>query len=421
MSELTTLRGRTSKVWSLGGDSFRLTTGPYCHAISEGMAEVDCTAYAEARRDSVTDKLYSYRNDPRKTDVTVLLGQTPGEVILTSKLTGKTLLLTPLDTALKAPEMVIDGRKLLNEGIWPGVDTTLVITDYGFKTAYLIKDGSGQRIIRYAVSGDTTDFKIGQASYMIGGKTFVVPTALSKGVLSMDFRNVPIGTIVDPTVGPVTSATSDAEIRHHPTSGTWAACVAAAAANEYVLASGDVLSLYNDWNAGQPYISRLFFPFDTTTLPANATVTSATAGFDSGAATTGPGTALARALLCYGTFDIPLALADYSKVGSAVSTTEWVPSAPSQTQDFAFTAAGMLTISKAGTTKLSIRQKADIDVAQPAGYAAISLLSANYAIAAQRPRLTVDYTLAAPSAPGGSGSNHYPFSGLNRGNQFRFR
>ncbi len=146
------------------------------------------------------------------------------------------------------------------------------------------------------------------------------------------------------------------------------------------------------------YRSTLFF--DTSALPDDATITSATIKLygQSDQSTTDFNITIQNGQPTYP--HDPLVVADYDKSnysssGGTLSTSGWTTSGYN---NLSLDATGMTWISLTGATKLCLRSSRDIAGTTPTGLERIGFYSAQYYISAKRPYIEINYTTADPVA-----------------------
>lgn len=411
MNEIVEKRTKTSKTFDLGGGRYRLETGRHSHTLKNGLwlptntgiveeagtdADVGLNYIAKSRSEAMDYDIKFGKNDP----VWMKVKHIPS---------GKKVTFKPKNNNNK-PDHAIVGNKITVSQAWDGIDMEILVTDKGTKTNYIITSAVGQRVVEFTVNGDVADFAVGRPFYLTAeGLAVYVPTAFSSGVLSYDFRVVPIGTKIDPSVTVRPEATFDNWFEFNGLKGslTWAQTVATTTGDLGSTANGGIgveyLSIGNGDDGSYWYLRRAAVYFDTSAITADNTVTSASLRtVQYGAASGGN-----ELQVFLGTFDIPLVGDDINNFSDAVSS-KWEPTL---TDD---TAISTSAVDVTGTTKLMLRNKADIDASFSSALTYL-IHSSSTATADYRPALTVGYEAAgSPVVPSfGRSGNAYPFGRRN--------
>lgn len=203
MEEIIGKRTRRSKTFDLGGGKFRLETGRYRHTQKNGLwLPIDNTIESKNGVDSDTGLQFVARSRQEMHDYSVRFGKNnPAWMKIKHLDSGKKIVFKPKNCN-NNPDHQVVGNKITVSQVWPGIDMELFVVDNGTKTNYVITSAAGQRVVEFNVSGDIADFAVGKPFYRVApGTPFVfINTAFSSGVLSYDFTNVPVGTVVDPSV-----------------------------------------------------------------------------------------------------------------------------------------------------------------------------------------------------------------------------
>jgi len=153
-------------------------------------------------------------------------------------------------------------------------------------------------------------------------------------------------------------------------------------------------------STGKFDIIRYFATFDTSSIPDDATITSATVGLRGWAK---GGTADGRAYNIYGsTAEDTLTTADYDQAGTtaycdtSISHTSFSTSAYST---FALNATGLAAISKTGSTKISFREVTfDVENTEPLTDAYIYIYPTDHADTSADPYIEITYTSGSGGA-----------------------
>lgn len=214
MEEIIEKRTRRSKTFDLGNGKFRLETGRYRHTQKNGLwLPIDNTIESENGVDSDTGLQFVARSRQEMHDYSVRFGKNnPAWVKIKHLDSGKKLVFKPKNGNAN-PDHVVTDNKISVSQVWPGVDMEIFVTDTGIKSNYLITSSAGQRVIELNTSGDLADFRVAKPWYRAADSPVpvTVPTAFASGVLSYDFRNVPVGSVVDPLVSLQPDATAGIE------------------------------------------------------------------------------------------------------------------------------------------------------------------------------------------------------------------
>lgn len=202
MEEIIEKRGRRSKTFNLGGKRRRVEIGSHSHTRKGGIwLPTDTAVEPETGLDAEVGMNFIARSRFENLDYDIRFGKNdPVWMKIKHTDSGKTVVFNPRGNNAR-PDHVIQGNKILVSNAWDGIDMEIFVTDLGVKTNYIITSMAGQRVVEFAVRGDIRDFSVGAPFYRKAEGGFVFPPkAFSAGVLSYDFRNVPIGTVIDPSV-----------------------------------------------------------------------------------------------------------------------------------------------------------------------------------------------------------------------------
>jgi hypothetical protein len=175
-----------------------------------------------------------------------------------------------------------------------------------------------------------------------------------------------------------------------------------AAASSYAPAPSNA-TIYIEAYTGYT-IARSILLFDTNTVPADATVDSATLELYKNATAVSNGDTSACCLVASTpASNTDIVAGDFDQLGTTRLGTDVLYSAIGTGAYFTLNlnAAGLAAITKAGITKLGIRDKRDLDNSAPTGVNSIAMDSAD---GTNKPRLTINYT---PASGGGGGGGSY--------------
>lgn len=233
MNEIVEKRTRRSKTFELGGGKYRFEIGNHSHANKAGLwLPTDPAVESEAGTDSAVSMNYIARSRFEFLDYDIRFGKNdPVWMKIKHLPSGKTVVFKPRNNNNR-PDHVIQGNKIMVSQAWDGIDMEIFVTDFGVKTNYIITSAAGQRVVEFNVQGDISDFKSGPPWYFVAGDPVPrnIPRALTSGVMSYDFRGVPIGVKIDPSfsaqtddsVTKDTSFTADSPLLNSHANGyTW--------------------------------------------------------------------------------------------------------------------------------------------------------------------------------------------------------
>lgn len=211
MNEIVEKRTRRSKTFDLGGGKYRLETGNHSHANKSGLwLPADISVESEAGTDSDVSMNYIARSRFEFLDYDIRFGKNdPVWMKIKHLPSGKTVVFKPQNNNNR-PDHTIQGNKILVSQAWDGIDMEIFVTDFGVKTNYIITSAAGQRVVEFKVSGDVGNFKSSPPWYVVAGDPVPksVPRTISSGIMSYDFRSVPIGVKIDPSFSVQTDDTS---------------------------------------------------------------------------------------------------------------------------------------------------------------------------------------------------------------------
>lgn len=260
MQEVVEKRSRTGKVFDLGSGKFRAEIGNHSHVLKNGLWIPAQTAIdSENGTDSDTGLQYIAKSMSAFLDYDIKFGKNdPVWMKIKHVPTGKKITFKPKKNTNR-PNHVVAGNKLTVFQAWDGIDMEIYVTDQGTKTNYIITSAAGQRVVEFDVAGDVSSAQISPAWYkQVGGLPYVeVPKSFTAGVLSYDFRSVPVGTVVDPTVT-LQPSTADAATPSSAPTFTY---------NAGIIWFGNP--------TGSASQTRAFIKFDLSSISAGATVNDA--------------------------------------------------------------------------------------------------------------------------------------------------
>lgn len=214
MNEIIEKRGRKSKTFDLGGGKYRFECGKHSHTKKSGLwLPTDTTVESENGVDTEVGRQYKARSRFESLDYDIRFGKNdPVWMKLKHIPSGKVVVLDPKGNKVN-PDHTVSGNKIFVSQPWDGIDMEIFVTDNGVKTNYIITSAAGQRVIEFKVTGDVASFKSHAPWYVLPGNPVpvTVPRAFASGVMSYDFRGVPIGTKIDPAFSaqPNDSVTKD--------------------------------------------------------------------------------------------------------------------------------------------------------------------------------------------------------------------
>jgi hypothetical protein len=193
-------------------------------------------------------------------------------------------------------------------------------------------------------------------------------------------------TIVTPTVHSLTvlSSADDGEVGNIDCE-TWQTC-RNAAVGSLVYSSFEGATVDSRYDSQGYHVKRVYFKFDTSSIPANATIQAAELNFYAGPYQNGPNRRLHVVQSSQGT---PLSGADFSRVayisgGSAdLQTNTW--------ETLPLNATGLAWITRAGTTKLALVHDMDLRNLTPTSQN--DMIIAMFEDSAHQPYLWVQYSI----------------------------
>lgn len=200
MKEIIERRSRNGKVFDLGGGKFRAELGNHSHCLKNGVW-VPTDETVDIADGTAAGFNYFAKSRANVSDYDIRFGKNdPLWMKITSIPLGKSVTLKPKGSKNK-PNCVVVGNKITVTQAWDGIDVELFLTKNGVKSNFIITSTAGQRTIEFDVNGDFSSFNFGAPFVKTSHPVpVIVPHVFSKDVLSYDFRNLPVGTVVDPTV-----------------------------------------------------------------------------------------------------------------------------------------------------------------------------------------------------------------------------
>lgn len=403
MNEIVELRGRHHKVFELGGGRYRLETGNHPHTFKNNLwLPVDTTVETESGTDADVGLNYIARSRFEALDYDIKFGKNdPVWMKIKHIPTNKKITFKPRQNN-NNPDHVIAGNKISVSQAWDGIDMEIYVTNRGTKTNYIITSAAGQRVIEFDVNGDVGGFRVSTPWYKRNDTglpdghplipTIYVPVAFSSGRLSYDFRQVPVGTVVDPSVTAEIEDGTDGYIRHNPASTSWADCRNATTSSSAPAIDGPqpCLGTYNDYNGGSPYIDRGFLRFDTSSIPAGSTVSAATYDISLNQAVLGD--AESGWAFCKASWVAPMTAAQFGDLNFANVTAKDRRAAVANNIVGDFT--DLTFVVAEGITPLAIRNYHDYGNSQPSSFSYFNFLGSGFGEAPLRPHITVEYAPA---------------------------
>lgn len=267
----------TSDTFLTGGNSYKLVSSSVKkNVLKNGLfVPVDINLISESGVDSDTGKTYTIHTNNNQNNVEVCFGFSPNWIKIKDLNTNRYVVLSSVED-IKVGTINVAQNVLTVKDFFDGIDFEAVFEPNGIKTSFTISKAKGQKLVAFNISGDLASFTLGRSPwYWDVGKPIqiVVPTSLTSTQVSYDFTQVPVGTIVDPTlvVSPAASANAG-WVRNTGTvfATTRSATTGASKANN---GACQAIAIF-----GSPtyYIDREAIQFDTSTIPVGATIVSAT-------------------------------------------------------------------------------------------------------------------------------------------------
>lgn len=399
--EVLEKRGPTSKVFDLGSGKFRAEIGNHSHTLKRGVwIPTDTSIVAESGTDSGLQ--YIAKSRAEFLDYDVKFGKSdPVWMKLKHIPTGNKVTFKPKNNDNK-PDRTVVGNKISVSQVWDGIDMEIFVTDNGIKSNYILTSTAGQRVVSFDVTGDVASFRVSPPWYRNALGFFVFPpVSFSGGVLSYDFTQVPVGTVIDPTL---TTGASDVTAREMRASGSpWSSVRGATTANDYVNNLSDASLAFVAYDAGTYYCARTFVGFDTSSIGAGATVSAASINWK--VTHKGAGSITH----CYHSGSNPAVADDFDLVGSTEATERKTVSGLTLSAFNTWSFVDYSGIATTGITKLVTRGATrDFDNVAPTGYDDWCNAYSGAASSGDRPYLTIDYTVSDPSGqPRLARSEHY--------------
>lgn len=395
MREVEEKRTKNSKTFDLGDGKLKAEIGNHSHAMKNGIwIPTDATIDAEDGTDSDTGLQYMAKSRSASLDFDIKFGKNdPVWMKIKHIPTGDKITFKPKNNRNK-PDHTIVGNKISVSQVWDGIDMEIFVRDFGIKTNYKITSTAGQRIVEFDVTGDTTKWNRGPAIYFVPGSGDVrVPEILFSGTLAYDFRNLPVGTVVDPTFTSSTSTTSTYDFCARATAGTWADTIAATTANDTFY---DAANLFSAVYSGTYRCYRAWVVWDTSSIPAGSTI-------DSGSVrltvwSTGSGGQ--RVFLSNST--LPPSADDFNNYSSTQASDDTVTPSSTGNKTWTLNASGLASVNMGvgAYTQFCVRHEKDYTATAPSstdecGYYSRETCSGD----SNCPQLTLTYTEASTGQP----------------------
>jgi len=197
VKEVVSKRTATSKTFDLGGGKFRLEAGGHAHHGPPG-------AMVETSRAFIDDPT-EFRSGQHPCDIRL-----PGGYAQPLRFGHgqDTVIVRALDFNTPPSFGVLEDDVVTYEQAYDGIDVLYRLTNTGLKAVYRITSEAGQREISFEVSGDFDKYH--QAPFWMDESEPIpvrvdVPFTANGSTRTYDFTSVPVGTDVDPTLGPAAS------------------------------------------------------------------------------------------------------------------------------------------------------------------------------------------------------------------------
>ena len=224
--ELIEKRKKNSRTFLLDNGELKTEIGAVSFSEKNGLfIPTDTDLKIENGKDNDTDINYEVKNNSLANDYDITFGENNiGFVKMKYIPENKIITIDPLLSNKTAGYSLLKNKMVIVD-LWEGIDIEIFITDYGFKSNYIIKSILGQRIISYQLDGDVRDIKFGVPFYIRQNVPVLVKTYQVGSVLSYDFTDVPVGVVVDPTTTfqPTTPNSFDTNIfQEYPTLNQYA-------------------------------------------------------------------------------------------------------------------------------------------------------------------------------------------------------
>jgi hypothetical protein len=152
--------------------------------------------------------------------------------------------------------------------------------------------------------------------------------------------------------------------------------------------------LQSNHNVGLYALSRLFFPVNTSSLPDNAIINSATFSLFGFFSVENADSDSACVIQTSQASTSSLSTSDWNSVGGSIAATKTFASwSTTDYNDFSFNSAYLGWINKTGFTKLGLRALRDINAQAPTGFNSIQMYFSENAGTSKDPKLVVTYSV----------------------------
>jgi hypothetical protein len=265
MNEIIEKRSRRGKIFDLGNGLFRAEIGNHFHCLKNGLwIPTDTSIDSEAGQDEDTTLNFVVKNRANAMEYDIKFGKNDIVWMKVKHLPTNKIIVFKPKLNNNNPDYTLSGNKLYVSQAWDGIDMEIFVSDFGTKTNYIITSSVGQRVVEFKVSGDLQAFRVSAPFYEVDGEMVVVPSSFSSDVMSYDFRNVPIGTKIDPTVT-LDESYSEGAWTYVRTGANWATIIGSGDASTVAEATTGAVRVARIV-APTLACSRGFFGFDTSSL-----------------------------------------------------------------------------------------------------------------------------------------------------------
>ncbi len=347
--------------------------GPHYREIDGKMEGISLQLRAVEKFDGKTKSTFSCSSVNGPIDVLAKRG------VIVARGRSNEISIEPIGSRNVDPVESLSGG-LIYSDLWSGVDYEVLLTRVGVKSNLYVTSKSGQRKVRFRVSGEKEP-TLNAPFYYENGNPIFVPHDVSGSIYEVDLSSVPVGSVVDPTTNIATNTVREARA----SGGTWSAARDSATATDYVANTHSVSWAYVD-GGGTFYCTRSFLTFFTVPLGYGATVNSANLNFYvdyKGAGYVG---------LVSSTASDPMVASEFGNIGSTEILTRMQISALSSGWNYgkALNSTGIGLINPTGYTKFCTRGAYDIDNTSPSGIT--DHMNVAGELSSNDPYLEIDYT-----------------------------
>ncbi len=215
MLEIPEIRTAASKTFKLDNGLYRTEAGCHSHVQKSGLfVPVNSLLDVERGTDPDTGRAYEVSN--HSTQHPFYFKFAPDCLKIKHIDSDSMVCLMPRDFN-PAAEFGVEGDHIYVRQLWTGIDVQFTVFDRGLKADYTITAKEGQRVVEIGTAITGSRFRIGRMWFKASAQSplpVFIPQVHSNDVLTLDFRNVPLGTVVDPslTIQPDSTTSQDGPI-----------------------------------------------------------------------------------------------------------------------------------------------------------------------------------------------------------------